>query len=628
MKLVSIIPITKGILKKELTYFSTKDVSPGNIVTILLRKKEVEGLVVGVKDLKEEKTSLRKGDFELKKIQSVKTGVSLSPEFVTAIQKTAKYHVVGAGALLYRLLGEQALTTKARPQTPVSTHTKEHSPETLALQTSLEERIGFYKTYIRECFAKKESLFICFPTHEDIVTMEEYIKKGVEDYICILSAEISKKQLTQNLNKQRESEHPLVVMGTASFLYTLGEETKTIIIEHESSPLYKTFIPPLFDIRTCIRFLAKETGRKLILADTILQTETIWELKESLIESIPLTNFRFPKKHERIIVDTKTEETGAWSPIKKETREHIKRHLSSGKNVFLFVLRKGLAPYTMCSDCKKILLCETCSTPLTLYKQKDKQTRIFMCNTCTQETTTHRVCPYCQSWNLTPLGIGTQHIEEYIQKEFKETPTFILDQVHAKTKPQAKKIISAFEQEKGAILIGTELALHQQLGEIPLVVVVSFDSLFAIPSFRIHERILHLLIHLEEVASSCLIVQTKNTTGGVLRAFETGTLLQYYNNEIQEREDFLYPPFSTLIKIIPDVRTSKEDIKQIAQELFSVYKPNLFITTYNKQKLPAILLKIPYKQWNTRAKEIDQSLFETLSSLPPTWVIHVDPEQT
>ncbi|MFT5360023.1 MAG: primosomal protein N' [Candidatus Paceibacteria bacterium] len=629
MNLISVIPIMKGLLKKELTYFSSKDLSVGYIVTVLIRKKEVRALVTKIEDLSKKKISVRASDFELKKVLGVHAKSPLDKHFVEAVRKTAEYHVLSVGATLFRLVPQEVLENNLRKKEPAPHLSLSGSHEELAFQASFEDRISFYKTYIRELFAKKESLYICLPSSRDVEVFKESLSKGVESYIFSLHGDITKKKLKETLNNIDDLDHSVVVLGTPQFLYSITDSMHTIILEHESSPIYKTFVDPLFDIRTFVRFLAKEQKNKLILADTILQTETIWETKEGSLDTLIPANFRFQEKNERVILDTKDREEGSpWSPITEELKSRIVKSIEVKERIFLFTLRKGLAPFTVCNDCKKTLTCKNCETPLTLYKQKTSGERIFVCNTCKHTAETLTTCPYCNSWNLTPLGVGTEMIEDYLKENIPEARVFVLDQNTAKTKTQAKKIIKEYESTPGAIMVATELALHHQMKEVPLVGIVSFDSLFAIPSFRIHERILHLLIHLEDMSLNSFVVQTKNIEAPILKTFKDNTFIQYYNNEITERQNFSYPPFTTLIKIIPDTRTSKEEVKKIAEKFFSQYNPNLFITTHRREKVPAILLKVPREVWNPSLIILDHNLRGALFGLPLTWTIHIDPEHT
>ena len=53
MKIVSVIPLKKGVLKEELTYFTAQEIEVGSIVNIPVRTKKILGLVFSVEDVRQ-----------------------------------------------------------------------------------------------------------------------------------------------------------------------------------------------------------------------------------------------------------------------------------------------------------------------------------------------------------------------------------------------------------------------------------------------------------------------------------------------------------------------------------------------------------------------------------------------
>src|SRR5690606_16025236 len=54
------------------------------------------------------------------------------------------------------------------------------------LQEPDRERLTYYKSLIRESFAKQQSIFFCLPTIPDIEKVVPFLEKGIERYILIL----------------------------------------------------------------------------------------------------------------------------------------------------------------------------------------------------------------------------------------------------------------------------------------------------------------------------------------------------------------------------------------------------------------------------------------------------------
>ena len=83
IRIVSVIPIARGIGRETLTYFTARDVKEGMLVSVPLRARKVPALVLGVREGTADKTDIKAADFVLKKMGESKGYVFL-PSFVRA----------------------------------------------------------------------------------------------------------------------------------------------------------------------------------------------------------------------------------------------------------------------------------------------------------------------------------------------------------------------------------------------------------------------------------------------------------------------------------------------------------------------------------------------------------------
>ena len=67
MKLVHVIPISKGIQRDKLSYFSAQDIPDGALVSVPLRNRTVFAIVVNSEEAKDVKAKLKSSDFAMKK---------------------------------------------------------------------------------------------------------------------------------------------------------------------------------------------------------------------------------------------------------------------------------------------------------------------------------------------------------------------------------------------------------------------------------------------------------------------------------------------------------------------------------------------------------------------------------
>src|SRR3989344_4415600 len=100
MKIIDVIPIAKGIPQEKLSYFTSKDISVGALVSVPVRKKEIPAIVSAVSDAKESKTSLKGSDFSMKPVKSVISANFITPEFLEACKEIAEYYLSTTGSVI------------------------------------------------------------------------------------------------------------------------------------------------------------------------------------------------------------------------------------------------------------------------------------------------------------------------------------------------------------------------------------------------------------------------------------------------------------------------------------------------------------------------------------------------
>ena len=654
MKIVTVMPLKKGVFKEELTYFTAQEISLGSIVNIPVRNKKILGLVISVEDARDAKSNIKGMDFNLKKIDEVKEQIIFQKEYIESTFLSSKYFVskknIGIISLIPAVIKEEYdkisnLIIKNKNLSPNPLLSKEREKgevkiksEKLLFQAQTEERISYYKTLIRESFAKKKSIFFVLPTENDTTTFHELLSIGIENFSHKIHGGMTQKKQYENIKNIIENSHPVIVLGTAPYLSIPRHDFETIILEHESSNAYRMMAPPYFDLKIFTEIYASKINAKFIMADSLPSFETIARINlDNLGEIHPLSfkiNFKgqivIPEKDPSTMLGASKE----FKVLRDESVNDIKNAIAKKENIFIFSLRKGLASMTICRDCNQEVLCEKCLAPLVLYISRDNKKRMFVCNRCKVEAETEVKCKNCESWNLMPLGIGTDTVFLDAKKKFPNTKIFKLDKESAKTTKEALKIISEFNENPGSILIGTEMALFYLKEKLSLTIIASFDSLFSIPNYKINEKVIQLVTSIISKTEKRLIIQTKNPNDPAILAIKTENLLSFIREELKDRENIGYPPYKTFIKITY-LGDKEETIKtkHAIAEVFKDYNPVIFSGFVAKLKgkyRTNALIKINKNNWSlpelSNNSTINQDLFEKLSSLPPTFTISINPE--
>ncbi|MCE9644135.1 hypothetical protein K8Q93_02765 [Candidatus Parcubacteria bacterium] len=633
MYVISVCIIARGVFKDTLSYFSLNgDITVGSLVSVPVRNRLENAIVVAVEEAARLKASLKQADFSLRKLEEIKGEPLFLPEFMKAIQSTAEYSAGTPGGTLASfvpgaiLASKEALAAGAASARDSRARQSNLPGERFAFQAETEDRIAEYRGLIRERFAKGESVYLAFPTVGEAEYALELLEKGIQEYAFVFHSMLPKKKLVELWKKALSEKHPILIMGTGTFLSIPRRDIGLYIVEQESSRFYKSNSRPYADVRILAEKLAEESRATLIFGDTVLRTETLYRLEQGELLDASTAQWRQLSGAESMIVDLqgKGEERRVFSVLSPELETLIRVGREREERTFIFANRRGLSPLTLCQDCSAVVTCNTCSAPITLHRTKSGN--VFFCHRCGEKRSAEERCKRCTSWNLKTLGIGLDLVEDAIRATDPKIPLFRIDRDSTLSHKQGKATAEKFYATPGSVLLGTEMALYYLHEKIENTAAAAIDSLFAIPDFRMSERIFGLLLTLRGLAEKRFLVQTRNMETSVVNHAASGNIADFYKEELSRRKMFHYPPFSLLVKI--SVEGKKENVnkqmdwlKENLKDLDPLVFPALVRTPTGNYLLHA-LLTLPRETWPNR------EVLERLRALPPSFKVNVEPENS
>ncbi len=629
MFIIECLPFSGGLNKESLSYFSAESFEPGALLKVNLRGKSINALVLESRDAADAKTEIKSADFSLKKISNFVSKPFLQKEFLEAVKETAEYFVTTQGGVLSHLIPAFVLESpdiffpKVAPfKNFLRCHLRKE--EGSILQTPDEERFIHYRSLIREEFAKKRSVFLCLPQNEDIKQAKEKLERGIESFVCIFHKDMNKKELKEELKKIYLTSHPILIIATARWLFLPRNDFGAIIIDKENENGWKTLARPFIDLRFFAETLASKKNIRCVMGDLFLRTETLHRYKQGEVAEFENVKWRLPTDIKTNIVDLKktNKKEKEFKTLSSELLNLIKETTEKGSHMFIFAARKGLSSVTVCRDCGEQVKCKNCSSPMILYKTKIGGA--FRCHQCEETRDAAEVCRNCGSWKLAAFGSGIDKVAEEIKKSIPDINLFELHKNIAGTGAKASKIIKNFYENRGSVLLGTEMAFSYLYKKVANTAIASFDSLFSIPDFRIREKIFRLVLQTKELAKEKFLIQTRNSSDLTVEFAVAGNLIEFYKKEIEDRQALGYPPFGIFIKIT--TRGTKNFATRETEKLKSIfdsYSPTIFNSIHEKKgKQFAVNIVIKLK----KGKWLEENLFSLLKSLPPHFEIKVDPD--
>jgi primosomal protein N' (replication factor Y) len=281
--------------------------------------------------------------------------------------------------------------------------------------------------------------------------------------------------------------------------------------------------------------------------------------------------FREVKLPDIEMIDNRTlaHKPGEKIMLSPQLLEEIRETVARKKQVILFQNRRGYAPYQICMVCGWIAQCKNCDVSLTFHKFSNK----LKCHYCGNVYPPSPTCQACGSDKLMQKNFGTEKIEELLETELQDIRIGRMDFDTIKNKNAHDVLIQQFEQRKIDVLVGTQMVVKGlDFDNVDLVGILDADGLLHFADFRVNERAFQLM---EQVSGRAgrkdgkgkVMIQTLNPAHPVLQHVAHHDYAGMYQEEIEKRNKFFYPPFSRIINI--HFKDKSRDVVFEAANVFS-----------------------------------------------------------
>lgn len=625
MWLLTVTPISRGIPKERLYYFSATKINEGDLIEVPIRSKMIIGRVESVRAAIDAKAELKSLPFAIRKVETVKIPHFFSTAFMDSANEMSLYFAGTPGATLYSLLPPKRLLDALPPifnEKTIALPNSNISQNVFVLQCQDEDRIGVYRLAIREEFAKKKSVVLMAPTISEAIAVYKNITKGIENYAFLIHQRLSKFAIAEIWKKAANEKHPIVLIVTPVFLGLPRNDLGTIIIERESSRMYKKESRPFIDYRMFASSLAKYQNAKIIRGDSIIESATYNELETGKWYEHDKTSFRFlSSANTEIVIFNSEISRKTQSSISKKILELIEENRQAEGHLFILSPRRGLASRTICRDCGKSLLCPNCSGTLVLHGARQNIDDIpkYICHRCGTEITSTIRCDRCNSWNLSPFGVGSEKIEKEIKKAYPDMKIFRIDRDTSANDTGIDRVVNQFLSSAGSVLVGTELVVSRINQKVETVVILYPELLTTMPEYSADEEALRLILRSKSLAEKKLIIQIADPNLPLLKQIENPNLSDFYRNELAIRKVLKYPPFKIMILLS---WKPNEKLKAEIETILTPYKPIYFSGWHSGTKREdRALIKLEPNDWP------NLKLREKLLSLPSSCAIEVSPNR-
>lgn len=380
------------------------------------------------------------------------------------------------------------------------------------------------------------------------------IRQYFGDKIGVYHSKFNDNERVEIWNKVLDGSYQ-VVLGARSAVFLPFQDLKLIVVDEEHESSYKQHEPaPRYQARDAAVFLGHLHQAKVILGSA---TPSIESYYNATVQKYGLVTLKarfggvaLPLQEVVSIADeTKRKKMTAY--FTSVLIEDIHSALELKEQVILFQNRRGYATILLCATCGYAPKCVNCDVSLTFHKTSGK----LHCHYCGYHQSSVQICPACGSVHIEQKGFGTERVEEELSLIFPDAKIARLDLDTTRTKNAMQQIIADFQDKKTQILIGTQMvAKGLDFDNVSLIGVINADTLLNYPDFRAFERSYQLLAQVAGRAGrrnkqGKVCIQAYDKSHRIIKQVMENDYLAMYEDELAERKEFNYPPFSRLIFI-------------------------------------------------------------------------------
>ncbi len=401
------------------------------------------------------------------------------------------------------------------------------------------------------------------------------------DNVAILHSGLSDSERYDEYRKIVDGKVNIVV-GARSAVFAPLKNIGVIIIDEEHSSTYKQDNHPRYHARDVAIVRGKYHSCPTVFGSATPSLESMARAFNKVYELLMLRKRASGGKLPKVeIVDMKEEVKMGNLIISSVLDKKIKDKLSRNEQIILLLNRRGYSTTLTCNNCGEAMKCPNCDITLTYHKTSN----MLRCHYCGYAVKKYDNCPKCHSDNLKTRGIGTEKLEEELNKRY-NARVVRMDMDTTSRKGAHKKIIEDFGNHKYDILVGTQMiAKGLDFPLVTLVGVINADASLNIPDFRSSERTFQLLCQVSGRAGRAdldgeVVIQTYNNDHYSIMLSKTHDYINFYKQEMLIRKKLNYSPYYYIILVrisSRDYDVSFRESSKIGEYLRKNLSPDTFV---------------------------------------------------
>ena len=339
-----------------------------------------------------------------------------------------------------------------------------------------------------------------------------------------------------------------IVLGTRLALFAPIASLDLIVVDEEHDPSYKQQEGLRYSARDLAVWRARQEGAVVVLGSATPSLESWHKAQRGDYHLLRLQE-RATQAALPIVQLIDTRRLQLNKGLAPQLIDAIESNLSAGRQVLIYLNRRGYAPVLHCQSCGWVSQCDHCTAFSVVHRAGGNRMRLH-CHHCGAQSAAPSACPVCGDQDLQPMGRGTQRLEEHLASLFPEARLARIDADSTRRKGSAQQLFDQVHAGEVDILVGTQMVSKgHDFTNLGLVGVLNADAMLFSQDFRAPERLFAQLMQVAGRAgrdgqSSLVMIQTGYPEQPLYQALKKHDYEGFARALMAERESATLPPFS------------------------------------------------------------------------------------
>ena len=402
--------------------------------------------------------------------------------------------------------------------------------------------------------------------------MVDYVKSRIGVPIAVLHSGLTGSERREAWQGIAQGVYQ-VVIGARSAVFAPVPDLGVIIVDEEHEASYKQEQTPRFHGREVAWARCRLQKALLVLGSATPSLDSYNQAEKGNYHLVELKQRVYAQPLPQVeVVDMREElRRGNRSIFSDRLVEGVTATLERGRQVLLFLNRRGYHTFVSCRTCGQVLECPHCSVSLS-YHAYDRKVK---CHYCGFQGEVPVLCPHCNSHAIRQFGAGTQRVAEEVMQRWPGARVARLDRDVTAVRGNHEKIYRQMLDREIDILVGTQMIVKGlDFPGVSFVGVVAADTSLNVPDIWAGERTFQLLTQVAGRAGrkdgqGQVVVQTYRPDHWIVRCAARQDYGAFYEQEMERREIGSYPPFVSLIRLV--MSGTERGVLQAAAEKLKGY---------------------------------------------------------